>query len=190
VESARIRIATCRDSAEAALIRSLLGAHQIAVVVAGEHHAGMLGGLAGPCLALDVWVDRADAERAAELIGSLREGGPDIEPPPDDEGADADDEVGGVVHWGLEQRRRTGAALVLACVVTFGTGHLYAGAYLRAIALAALEIFGLGRLAEQPALGAGLVALAVLADAIGSTLRVRRAIREAQLPAARAVRRR
>jgi hypothetical protein len=180
MEPSRVRVATCRDTAEAALVRSLLDGHGIAAVVAGEHHASMLGGLAGPAIALDVWVDRGDAERAAALIASLRDEG-EIEPVGEEE-EDADEVAG--PHWELELRKRTGAAVLLALVLTFGTAHLYAGAWGWAIGLAAIELIGLTRLDDDRALGAAMVAAAILVDLIGAVIRVRRAVRAAQMPRA------
>jgi hypothetical protein len=200
----KVRIATCRDGAEAALVRSLLGAHGIHAVVSGEHHASMLGGLAGPLIALDVWVDREDAEQADALIRSLRDGTEaDADDPEDDAAAtgaaivdldacdadltrdDRDEIAAGAPHWGLELRKRTGVALLLSVFITFGTGHMYARAWLWGFALAAIEIVGFTQARDDRVLGASLVALAVLVDAIGATVRVRRAVREQQLPRAR-----
>ena len=180
MEPAKVRVARCRDNAEAALVRALLGAHEIDVVISGEHHAAMLGGLAGPFLSLDVWVDREEAERATELIQQMREG---VELEPDDRD-DADD-TGPVRHWGIEQRRRTGVVLLLSCVVTFGTGHCYAGAWLRGALLAAVEVVGFTQVPLHPALGASLIVIAVATDLVGALLLVRRSIAESRLPSAR-----
>jgi hypothetical protein len=184
MEPARIRIASCADNAEAALIRSLLAGHGIHAHVSGENHASMLGGLGGVMLSLHVWVDREDAETASALIRSIRGGADEIEEPPaiDDDGEDE----GATVHWGVELRRRTGVVLLLSCVITFGTGHLYARAWVRAVALAALEIAGFGQLSDgDPTLGAAMVVIAVVVDAVGAMVRVRAQVRASQLPQAR-----
>jgi hypothetical protein len=209
MEPARIRVASARDNAESALIRSILGAHGIKAVVSGEQHASMLGGLAGPMISLDVWVDREDGERAVALIRQLRDGTPapgeddddddedltDVDQPDppashlDAHDADLADEDSDepdrpVQHWGIESRRRTGVVLLLACCVTFGTAHLYTRAWMRGIALAAIEIVGLRQMGPHAAIGAAMVAGAVLTDLIGAMIRVRRQVRDARLPTA------
>lgn len=180
MEPARVRVARCRDNAEAMMIRSLCEAHEIEVVISGEHHASMMGGLAGPALSLDVWVDREDAEQAAALIAQMRDGDDVAEPDAED-----DDEDDGP-HWGIELRRRTAIVLLLSFVITFGAGHLYARHPLRAVILAAIEILGFFQVSRgNPHTGAALIALAVLIDAVGGIRLVRRAVAEAQLPSAR-----
>lgn len=176
MEPARVRIASCADNAEASLIRALLAGHGIAAIVTGEHHASMLGGLGNVMLSLDVWVDREDAEQGSALIYAMRDGADQLE----------DDEEEANVDWGIEMRRRTGVVLLLSCVITFGTGHLYARAYVRALVLAGLEIAGFGQVSDGDAtLGALMVAVAVVTDAIGATRLVRAQVRESQMPAAR-----
>jgi hypothetical protein len=203
MEPARIRIASARDNAEAALIRSILGAHGIKAVVSGEQHASMLGGLAGPMISLDVWVDREDGAHAAELIEQLRSGTPAPDDDEDDEDddeptpvteldphdadlgrEDPDDRDRPIQHWGIESRRRTGVVLLLACCVTFGTAHLYTRAWMRGFALAAIEIVGLRQIGAHTGIGAAMVAGAVAADLIGAMIRVRRQVRDARLPTA------
>lgn len=197
-DEARVRVASCRDPAEVALVRSVLTAHDIDPLVIGEHHAALFA-VPGGLHALDVWVDRADAERAAELIRSIREGvteldGDDDDPDDDDElDAVVGDDTASVDDPSLELRRRTGAALLLSLAITFGTGHMYARAWMRGIALAAIEIIGFGQFSRSgPMVGATIVLAAILTDAIGSTILVRRAVRAANrrgpLPRARVVR--
>lgn len=187
VDRQKVRVATCRDQGEAALIRALLGGHGIHVHIASEHHAAMFGVVAGGLTPMHVWVDGEDAEPAAELIRAMREDV--VEPDADFEDA-LDDELDGELddaadpRRAMERRRRTGVALLLSCVVTFGTGHLYAGALPRAIALCALEMFGWSQVATTPPLGLALVVGAVVLDAIGSTMLVRR---DTTLPRARVV---
>jgi len=184
----KLQVATCRDGAEAALIRALLDGHGIHAHVAGEHHASMLGGLAGPLIPLHVWVDAEDAEPAAELIRSMRD---DEFVPDEDDQLDAlDAELDGELEdavdprRAIEQRKRTGIVLLLSCVVTFGTGHLYVGAWPRAFALAGLEAYGFYRLADAPTLGVAMIAGAVVLDVVGAMLHVRR---DPPLPRARLV---
>jgi hypothetical protein len=180
VESGRTRIATLRDPGEVALVRSIFGAHGIEVVIVGENHASMLGGLHGAFISLDVWVDRVDAEEATDLLRQLREGA--------DEPVEDDDEDGPSPHWELEKRRKVGVVLLLSFCITFGTGHMYAGSWARAIALLALEVFGFVQLGPAPELGAALVGGAIILDAIGASLLIRRELSAQQLPPARIAR--
>ncbi len=196
----RVRVATCHDPAEAALVRSMLSAHGVDVMIAGEHHAGMLGMLGGAVISMDVWVASADAEEAVGLIRELREGAAeplaDDEAPAEDasyegEGADGDDGSALVVHSAqdtletIERRRGIGIALLLACCVTFGTAHMYTRAWLRGLALAALELASFAQLADNPPLGATMFFSAIAFDATGAIVRVRRGNRAA-VPVARA----
>ena len=70
--SGRVRIGTCSNPADAALVRSVFDAHEIGVVIGAEHHASLLGPVGGAFLSLDVWVAEADAEEAAALLHDLR----------------------------------------------------------------------------------------------------------------------
>jgi TM2 domain-containing membrane protein YozV len=184
VESSRTRVATLRDPNEVALVKAIFGAHGIELVIVGENHASMLGGLGGAFISLDVWVDGEDAEEASELIRQLREGAPpDEDAVEDDDGDDAPSP-----HWELEKRRRVGVSLLLSFCITFGTGHMYAGYGMRGIALLALEVIGLFQLGVAPQLGAALAGGAIILDAIGSTLLIRRDLAAQQLPPARIAR--
>ena len=69
---AQVILATCTNLAEAAAVRSLLGAHDIHVVISGEQHQHAFGGLLGTAVSLDVRVAAGAAERATELIAELR----------------------------------------------------------------------------------------------------------------------
>jgi hypothetical protein len=175
----RVRVATCHDPAEAALVRSMLSAHGVEVVIAGEHHAGMLGMLGGQVIAMDVWVAREDAEEATGLIRELREGA--AEPLPDDDDGEGDAIVASAndTHQQIEHRRGVGIALLLACCVTFGTAHMYTRAWLRGITLAAIEIVSFAQLGANPPLGAALFFGAIVTDATGAIIRVRRSRRSA-----------
>ena len=190
----RVRIGTCSGPAEAALVRAMFGAHDIRVLIGGEHHASMLGGLGGAFLRLDIWVASEDAEDATALLAELREGRPvgegeDV--PADAEAEDDDDEAGPPVASRVERRRRSVIALVLACGLTFGAGHFYTRAWLRGLGLAGFELFALRQLGHAPGFGAGLIVLGVALDAVGALLRVRAATSEAErgrvLPRARVV---
>lgn len=203
----RVRIGTCLDPADAALVRSLLSAHGVAVVVGAEHHASLLGPMGASFLSLDIWVDEADREEAMALLRDLRERderGDDGEEGDDEHRRDAaadDDHTcdgepagdddrdprGHSVQRRIDRRRRTGAVLLLGGCITFGTAHMFTGAWMRGILLAAVEVIGLRQLGDEPArhvIGGVAVAAAILTDVIGALWRVRAAPR-ADLPAAR-----
>ena len=87
-----------------------------------------------------------------------------------DADADASADLDPTAAAGQLRRRRTVAALV-ACTITFGTGHAAAGAWLRFMLLAGLEALGLRYLAGGAVgLGASLVVGAVALDIVGSQL--------------------
>jgi hypothetical protein len=185
----RVRIGTCAGPADAALVRAMFDAHGIPVVVGAEHHASMLGGLGGAAFSLDILVDEADAEEASALLRDLREheaSAPEPDEPDEDEEEELDpDPV--PIEVRVDRRRRTGIALLLACCITFGTGHMFARAWLRGLLLAGLEIFSIRLLIESPLQGALLFAATILTDAIGAIVRVRRLPRP--IPPARIARR-
>src|SRR5512144_2607043 len=104
--TSRIRIGTCSGVADAALVRSVFGAHGIHVVIGAEGHAGVLGGLGGSFLSLDIFVAEADAEEAVALLHDIRGG--DREDPDDPGDApvadpgdpDRDERADAEGHWG------------------------------------------------------------------------------------------
>jgi hypothetical protein len=185
----RVRIGTCSGPADAALVRAAFAAHEIHAVVGAEQHAGMLGGLGGSFLSLDIWVDDQDAEEAIALLRDLRGEGPDDaaehgveEPlPPEDE---EEDETP-AVEQRIARRRGTGLVLLLGCCVTFGTGHIATGAWGRGIALAVLEVLGFRTMLGDPALGGAMVGAAIALDVIGALVRVHK--KRPELPEARLV---
>jgi hypothetical protein len=89
------------------------------------------------------------------------------------------------------QRRRTVVALLCGMFFTFGTAHLFTGAWLRGLALAALELVGILHLASGHSLGIPVIVVAIALD-VGGTLwrlwsqgRTRTWADEASLPIAR-----
>lgn len=187
----RVRIGTCSGPADAALVRAAFAAHEIHVVIGAEQHAGMLGGLGGSFLSLDIWVDEQDSEQAIALLRDLRGEGPDDaaehgveEPLPADEDDD-DDDAAPAVEQRIARRRGTGLVLLLGCCVTFGTGHIATGAWGRGIALAVLEVLGFRAMLGDPALGGAMVAAAIALDLVGALVRVHK--KRPELPEARLV---
>ncbi|HEX7838318.1 MAG TPA: DUF2007 domain-containing protein [Kofleriaceae bacterium] len=201
--SGRVRIGTCSNPADAALVRSVFAAHELGVVIGAEHHASLLGPLGGAFLSLDIWVAEQDAEEAWALLHDLRERGAGTAPDAGDgDGDDDDDEVANgcadeaaglpavpsapveSLRWRLDRRRRTLAVLLLGSFLTFGTAHLFARAWLRGFALAGLEILGFRYLAAGNALGRVMVTSAIVCDLVGAVWRVR-ATPRTTLPVAR-----
>jgi hypothetical protein len=191
--SGRVRIGTCANPADAALIRSVFAARGIGVVIGAEHHASLLGPIGGSFLSLDIWVASDDAEEAAALLRDLREGGhaddeaegetAETEGETDGEtGAEAaapdgpDEDDGELEHeWKVrtEQRRRAGLAILLGCFVTFGTAHMVSGAWARGLVLAAIEVAGIRYLALGDRFGTAIILAAVIADLTGALWRLR-----------------
>ena len=174
----------------------MFSAHGIAVVIGAEHHASLLGPLGGSFLSLDIWVDAEDGEEAVELLRDLRERD---ERGDEDEaaqaGAEADagrsgsadddrDDPGSSVQLRIDQRRRTGAVLLLGCIVTFGTAHMFTRAWMRGLVLAAIELAGIMHLWNGRSIGGVVVVAAILTDVIGALRRVWTAPRSG-LPTAR-----
>lgn len=185
--SGRVRIGTCANPADAAFVRSMFAARGIEVVIAAEHHASLLGAIGSSFLSLDIWVADADAEEACALLRDLRESD-GAAAPADAEatepaGADADDDAYDL-QARTELRRRTGLAILLACFVTFGTAHMTTGAWLRGIALAAMETVGVRVLIRGDRAGALIIVAAVAADLIGALWRLH-AMYRVSLPTAR-----
>lgn len=188
--SGRVRIGTCADPADAALVRSMFSARGIGVVIGAEHHASLLGPIGGAFLSLDIWVASEDAEEAAELLRDLREGGPaagdeaSAAPPdgeagaaPREENQDEDEDDRELEHERevrTEQRRRAGLAILLGCFVTFGTAHMVTGAWARGLVLATIEAVGIRYLVLGEKLGTAIILAAVITDLIGALWRLRR----------------
>jgi len=195
--TSRVRIGTCSGPADAALVRSVFEAHGIHVVVGAEHHAGMLGGLGGTFLSLDIIVAEADAEEAVALLQDIRAGDhattddadAELEGAPGDPERDERADADGV--WGMypekpiedlpgaaavgpasDRRRRTAIALLLGGAISFGTAHMYTGAWLRGIVLAGVEILGFTYLFTAPELAVALMFGARIADAAGAVWRI------------------
>ncbi|HEX4453805.1 MAG TPA: DUF2007 domain-containing protein [Kofleriaceae bacterium] len=140
----RVRIGQAANPAEATLLRSLFDAHGVAVAINGEQHAAMLGGLGGGFISLDITVDAADAERARDLLAEFQTAAPQ------DDNDDENDDDGDDVALRLERRKRIGIALMLSVFITFGTAHLSAGAYKRALAIALAEVWLIRQMVVHP----------------------------------------
>lgn len=198
----RVRIGTCADPAEAALVKSAFAAFEIDVVIAAEHHASLLGAVGSNFLSLDIWVDGDDAEEAAALLRDLRSHGTpraeatglvEADPTPpaaadrdadDTDDTDDADDTDDDVRLRTLRRRRASVALLVGCFITFGTAHMTVGAWRRGLGLAALEVFGFWQIMHLGGFGPLTVVAAIVGDLIGTLALVRAANRPA-LPAAR-----
>lgn len=163
----RTRIGSCHNPADAALVRSAFAAHDIACVIGAEQHANLLGGLHGGLLSLDIWVDDADAETARQLLDEIRA------PAADDDLDEDEAEESRALETRLAVRRSTGVVVLLAICITFGTAHMFTGAWKRGLAFAAVEALGIYYLAHAVAAGGLLVGAAIFVDLFGALARVR-----------------
>lgn len=179
-----MRIATCRDSAEAAVIRAALTSNDIHVFINGEHAAPMFG-LGASAVSLDVWVDREEVEEALALIRELREGGTaglaDDEIPEDDT-AERDEELtadGAVVSAAddtltrLGQRKRMVLAVLVGLFMGHGTAHMSTRAWKRGLVLAAAQIAGWVQLGHgKTKLAVAMVVATMAMDIVGALLEI------------------
>jgi hypothetical protein len=212
--SDRVRIGTCANPADAALVRSVFAAFGIDVLIAAEHHASLLGGVGSNFLSLDIWVDAADAEEAAALLHDLREPGgaararangtegeaegegeADAASDAGDDAADGEPgdpadagpdgtDLSDDVRRRTRRRQRAGVAMLLGCCLTFGAAHMVMGAWRRGIALAVLEVCGFLQIVHRGGFGPLLVVVAIVADLVGTLVMIRDAHR-VQIPEAR-----
>jgi hypothetical protein len=163
-----VLVADCHDPAEATVIRTILSMHGIdAVIPEGASSAGV----AAVGFYTHVFVPRARAEEARILIAELRS---HKEPDPDEgEGEDDDDstDVAGV----LDRRKKVGAAVLFAVLIQWGTGHMSTGAWMRGLACAVLQFFGLRLLWDGERLGVVVWVAAVALDLVGAVVRASRA---------------
>ena len=82
----------------------------------------------------------------------------------------------------LNYRRRVAIGALVSCCITFGTGHMVAGAWLRAMLLAGAEIMGLKYLAAgDKIIGTALTLGAIAFDLVSSQIILRRAANAAAL---------
>lgn len=194
-----MRIGTCENSTDAAFVRSMFAARGIQVVIGAEHHAGLLGPIGGAFLSLDIWVAEDAAEDAAELLRDLREGDAETAPDPT-AGLDPDDQAfddDGDGEWRVRgaageepaaqvalereadalrmrayQRRRAVVAVLSGMFLTFGTAHMFTGAWGRGLWLAALQVFGIYQLSQGNKAGVAAIAAAIVLDLTGTMWRV------------------
>ena len=168
----------------------MLVAHGIEAIVTSENQAALFGHLSGLFLSLDIWVASDDADDAAALLQDAREAGCAAGNDNSDANSgvadldDADDDPASSLAPRIDRRQRTGVAVLLGCCLTFGAAHVLTGAWARGVGLAALELFGIVRLAGGHAGGGAAIAAAILADVLGAVWPLRAQDRSA-LAAAR-----
>lgn len=179
-----MRIATCRDNAEAAVIRAALSSHDLHVFINGENAAPMFG-LGAAAISLDVWVDREEVEEALALIRELREGGEgglvDDEIPIDDTAERAEEltDDGAIVAPAedtlarLGTRKRIVLAVLVGLFMGHGTAHMSTRAWKRGLVLAAAQIYGWVQLAKgNLQLGAALAVATMAMDIVGAVIEI------------------
>lgn len=172
-------------------------AHDLQVVIGSEHHAGMLGGLGGAFVSLDIIVAGADAEEAVALLRDMREGDHEAlddvidepEPDPGDPDRDAEADADGVwarhrerrevdlpaaerVALVIGRRRGTAIALLLAAFVGFGTAHMFTRAWLRGMVLAGVQLLGMTYIGTSTGVFVALSCGARLGDMVGAVWRI------------------
>jgi hypothetical protein len=96
----------------------MFAAHGIAAVVGAENHAGMLGGLGGGFLSLDIWVDGEDQDEAVALLRDFRE----RDDGQTDEDEDDDDAFDGEGDAAFDAAARDAADAAGDAAGTFGSG--------------------------------------------------------------------
>lgn len=170
------------------MITAALRSHGIHVFVNGEASSTMFS-WAAAAIALDVWVDREEADEALALIRELREGGEaqlaDDVRPADDTGAPVDeleeaeaeeralaaDQPDTLTRLG--KRKRMALAVAVGLFIGHGTAHMSARAWKRGFVLAAVQILGWRTLLTgDPRMGAAIVVATIAMDLIGALLHI------------------
>lgn len=193
----RVSIGTCSGPAEAAFVRSVFDAHDLPVVINGEMHASVMGGLGG-FVRLEIFVDEADADEATSLLRDIRDGehaveGDEMPSEPDEPDGDERADAEGVWDARREsgaaappppapdpepatpfdtRRRRTGAVLLVSAMIGFGAAHMATGAWGRGAVLAALNLVGIWYAYQENPVGGWLMFGTRVGDLLGALWRV------------------
>jgi hypothetical protein len=179
-QSSQVVVATCRDSAEAALVRAVLTGHDIPVYISGENHAAMVG-MGAAAITQAVYVPRDHAEQARALIEEMREGGEaqlaDDEVPADDtaEREELVTDDGALVEPAtdtltrLGKRKRVGLAVLVGLSLGHGTAHMSTRAWKRGFVLALSQVAGWWTMAAGDLkLGTAVVLTTMGMDIVGA----------------------
>lgn len=199
-DSSLVVVATCRDSAEATMIRAVLTAHEIPVHVSGD---GSAVGIGNSGASPTVRVPRELADDARALIEEMRSGGEaalaDDEIPEDDTAERADELTpdGALVRdtdaapegsdtvGRLKPHNRVALALATGIIVGHGTAHMSVRAWKRGFVLLAVQVLGWWTLFTRDARqGALIVVATVLCDIVGALVLIGQT--PAPLPVAKA----
>jgi hypothetical protein len=192
----RVSIGTCSGPAEAAFVRSVFDAHDLPVVINGEMHASVMGGLGG-FVRLEIFVDKDDADEATALLRDIRDGEHAVdgdEIPSDPDAPDGDERADAEGVWDARgehrapdpppaddteasapfdtRRRRTGAVLLVSAMIGFGAAHMATGAWGRGAVLAALNLVGIAYAVQGHPVGGWLMFGTRVGDLLGALWRV------------------
>lgn len=175
----RVWVGTCAGPRDVVLVRSLFNAHDIPVLISGEHYF-TLGPWYVGAFRTDVFAGAADAEDAAALLADSRSGertvldesgSPGSATEPRDHASDVPP-IGSPPHpWAIVPTDRwyqAGMALLFGMITGFGAAHFYyTRAWVRGCALALVQLSAikvLGRSTDA----LGLVMLARFVDVVGA----------------------
>lgn len=158
-------IGEARNSVEASLIKTFLNDNGIFCYIQGEGHRSQLG-VIGQYIALNVHVKSDQAKEASVLLNQIfDQRSKTLEERDNPVSSDIVDE-----H--APRKKRIGVVLLLTFCVTFGTAHLYVGAFGRFLCLACFETIGvfliLGKVEKGISVGIILIICAVVLDCVGA----------------------
>lgn len=172
-------VGTCAGPRDVMLVRSLLDAHDIPVMISGEHLFSLQPWYLG-AFRTDVFVNAADAEDAAAILAHSRSGEhalvddadiPDSTIEVSDQAAEAQ-WLGWPPHpWYLaptDRWNQAGLAVLFGIITGFGAAHFYfTRAWLRGLALAFVQL-GASRVLDDTKNVFGALMLARMVDVVGA----------------------
>jgi len=168
----------CTGPRDLLLVRSLFSAHDIPVVISGEHHFTLLPWYLG-AFRTDVFAGASDAEDAAGVARDSRSGehtmldnsGSPRSAAESRDHASRVQPIGSPPHaWGVvatDRWHQAGMALLFGMITGFGAAHFYyTRAWVRGLALALIQLSATKVLGHSMN-ALGLVILARLVDVVG-----------------------
>ena len=178
----RVWVGTCAGPRDVMLVRSLFSAHDIPLVISGEHHFTLYPWYVG-AYRTDVFVGAADAEDAAALLAGSRSGEHTVldnfdsaasatEHRADTSSSSGVPPLGAPLHpWSVvptDRWHQAGMALLFGMIAGFGAAHFYyTRAWVRGLALAIIQL-GVTRVLDGQMDVLDLVILARVADVVGA----------------------